>query len=70
MPTGPTRVEMVRKRLVCLTLLSLLRTLIKNMGRDSQNFFRQIPKIFVTLGLNILRLLRLKVVSIADIMKG
>ena len=29
MPTGPTRVEMVRKRLVSPTLLSLLRILIK-----------------------------------------
>ena len=31
-------------------------------GGDSQNFSRQIRKIFVTLGLNMLRFLRLKVV--------
>ena len=40
------------------------------LGRDSQNFLRQICKFFGTLGLNNLRFLRLKVVSMADIMKG
>ena len=39
-------------------------------GGNSQNFLRQILNIFVTLGLNILRFLRLKVVFKADIIKG
>ncbi len=39
-------------------------------GRKSQNFLRRICKIFVTLGLKILILLRFKKVFKADILKG
>ena len=40
------------------------------LGGNSQTFLKQILKISVTLGLNILRFLRLKVVFKADIIKG
>jgi hypothetical protein len=38
-----------------------------DLGPYTQNFFSQIRKIFVTLGLNILRFLRLKVLYEANI---
>ena len=44
---------------------------MKDLGMlNLQNFLRQIRKIFVTLGLKILRFARLKVIFEADIIKG
>ncbi len=40
------------------------------LGGDSQNFLNKFVRFFVTLGLKILRLLRLKVLFEADIIKG
>jgi len=42
----------------------------KLLGGDSQNFLRKFARFFITLGLEILRLFRLKVLFEVDIMKG
>jgi hypothetical protein len=42
----------------------------KDPGWDSQNFLGKFVRFFVTLGLKILRLFRLKVLFIVDIIKG
>jgi hypothetical protein len=50
-----------------------LRILFKLLGGDSQNFLRKFVRFFVTLGLKILKLLRLfwlKVIFEEDIIKG
>jgi len=41
-----------------------------DLGGDSKNFLRKFVQFLVTLGLKIMRLLRLKVVFEADIIKG
>jgi len=43
---------------------------IRIQGGDSQNFLQKFVRFFVTLGLKILRLFRLKVLYEADIIKG
>jgi len=43
--------------------------LIKGQGGDSQNFLQKFVRFFVTLGLKILRLFRLRVLFEADIIK-
>ncbi len=55
----------IKKRLIKIftfyPIIQYLATLSdKNLGPYSQNFFRQIVKIFITLGLHILRLYRPK----------
>jgi len=42
----------------------------KNLGQDSQNFLGKFVRVFVTLGLKILRFFRLKVLFEGDIIKG
>jgi len=46
------------------------KIIIKSLGEASQNFLQKFVRFFVTLGLKILRLLRLKVVFEAKIIKG
>jgi len=60
---------------LCSAFIPLLRVHIygqtqDEQGGDSQNFLRKFVRFFVTLGLKILRLLRLKVLFEADIIKG
>jgi hypothetical protein len=43
---------------------------LMGQGGDSQNFLRKLVRFFVTLGLKILRLFRLKVLFEADVIKG
>jgi len=49
---------------------STLGSVINSQGGDSQNFLRKFARLFVTLGLKILKVLSLKVVFDADIIKG
>jgi hypothetical protein len=58
-----TKSSKYRKAAVCLNLCA------KNLGGDSQYFLHKFIIFFVTLGLKILRLFRLKVLFEADIIK-
>jgi len=49
---------------------SFKRKAIKNQDGNSQNFLGKFVRFFLTLGLKILRLFRLKVLFEADIIKG
>jgi hypothetical protein len=57
---------------ICLKLseMRLFYLKVKVMGGDSKNFLCKLLRFFVTLGLNILRLFKLKVLFEADIIKG
>jgi hypothetical protein len=50
-------------------LIKRLKNKFKILGGNSQNFLGQFVRFFITLGLKILRLFRLKVVFEADIIK-
>jgi hypothetical protein len=54
----------------CLAHFLLFSSEIADQGGYSQNFLSKFVRFFVTLGLKILRLFRLKVLFEADIIKG
>ena len=58
----------IRKILICVTNAQVWQVCVQ--GGNSQNFLKQFLKIFITLGLKILGLVRLKVIFEADIIKG
>jgi hypothetical protein len=60
----------IKKVFYSIRLEGIFARLHPAQGGDSQNFLQKFERFFVTLGLKILRLFRLKVPFEADIIKG
>jgi len=62
--------EVFCRKKFMLIVSFVARVRLKLLGGDSQNFLGKFVRFFVTLGLKILRLFRLKVLFEAEIIKG